>query len=65
VVAAGQAGLPADAAAVVDVARSAAEVARTLVAEDARTDPCYFFHGWERVVNVRPWAPCDAAPAAA
>jgi hypothetical protein len=65
VVAAGHAGLPAEAASVVDVARAAADVARTLVAEDARADPCYFFHGWERVMNVPAWAPCDIAGAAA
>ena len=65
VAAAGHAGLAADATDVVEVARAAAEVARTFVAEDGFADPCYFRHGWEPIVTVPAWAPCPKAGVAA
>jgi hypothetical protein len=64
VTAASHDGLAADAADVADAARSAAEVARTLVAEDAAADPCYFFRGWERIIDIPPWAACGEGQAA-
>ena len=64
VASAGHAGLAASAADVTDAARSAAEVARTLVAEDAAADPCYFFHRWEPIVDPPTWASCDSGRAA-
>jgi hypothetical protein len=62
--AAARAGLAADARDVADTARSAADVARALVAEDASADPCFFLRGWEPIMNLPPWAACDQGRAA-
>jgi hypothetical protein len=59
-----RAGLAADSREVADAARSAADVARVLVAEDASADPCFFLHGWEPIVNLPAWAACDKGRAA-
>jgi hypothetical protein len=49
---AGRAHLQEGSADIVAVANSAREVARVLVADDADSDPRYFFRGWERFVTV-------------
>jgi hypothetical protein len=50
--AAGRAHLQEGSADIVAVANSAREVARALVADDADSNPRYFFQGWERFLTV-------------